>query len=115
MIDSSICKDKVGQKDLLKAKHLQIFLENHTHSSRYMLQVKKCGHSDCNYCQEHPVRIPERIFSSCYFLPLPRLDISKEQYKEFGAVCGQAISEDCHSHYPLCQTVQRLIKEGKMF
>jgi len=38
-LDSSICKDKLGQKDLAKAKDLQEFLVTHAHSSQYMFQV----------------------------------------------------------------------------
>ena len=96
--DSCIRKDKLSQKDLAKAKDLQDCLESHAHSSQYVFQIKKCSSSDCSYCEEHPVRIPERIFSSISFLPLPRLDTTKEHYKEFDAVYGQTITEeDCPS------------------
>ena len=70
-LDSSICKDK---QDLAIAKCSQEFLVTHAHSSQYMFQMKKCSNPDCKYCQEHPVRIPEKVFSNLSFLPMPRLE-----------------------------------------
>lgn len=39
-------------------------------SSKYLFQVKKYLKSSCSYCVQHPIRLPEPIFSSLSFLPL---------------------------------------------
>ena len=81
-------------KNLLKAAAIQGFLEAHAHAAKYVFQLKKCSRPDCNYYQEHPVRIPESFLSNISFLPLPCLDSSKDHYKEFSSVYGQMLSEE---------------------
>ena len=94
VIDSSLNKNKLTQKDQSKAAALQEFLNAHAHASQYVFQVKKCSSPDCNYSQEHPVRTPENIFSNISFLPLPHLYSSKDHYQEFGSIYGQVLSEE---------------------
>ena len=94
IIDPSLNKDKLTQKDLSKATDLQEFLSIHAHSSQYVYQLKKCRNPDCEYCQEHPVRTPEGIFTNLSFLPLPRLDSRKDHYQEFSSVFGKPLSEE---------------------
>ena len=76
IIDSTLNKVKLTQKDLSRVRALQEFLNIHAHSSQYVLQVKKCRNPNCEYCQEHPVRTPKSVFSNLSFLPLPRLEIT---------------------------------------
>ena len=114
IIDLSLNKDKLTQKDLSKATALQEFLNVHAHSSKYVFQLKKCRNPDCEYCQEHPVRTPEGIFSNLSFLPLPYLDLSKDHYQEFSSVFGKPLSEEAR---PLSQNFScvgsRIDKERK--
>ena len=42
---------------------------------------------------EHPIRLPDDVFNSLSFLPLPLLDTSKEHFLKFTDVYGQLPSE----------------------
>jgi len=92
-IDTSLKPDSLTAKDLKSAPSLERFMENHCHASKYVFQVKKCTDVSCFYCQEHPIRLPEDVFHSLSFLPLPLLDNSKEHYKDFSIVYGQVPSD----------------------
>ena len=80
-------------KDILKdAPALVKFMDVHCHISQYAFQVKKCKDESCYYCIGKPVRMPVEVFESLHFLPLPRLDSTKQHYRPFIEVWGKEIS-----------------------
>lgn len=91
--DPSISRGDHSAKALGQAVSLQEFLKDHSHSSHYVFQVKKCTLSTCSYCTENPPRLPVDDFLKVSFFPLPLLDESKEHYKQFDSVYRQLPSE----------------------
>ena len=68
-------------------------MDKHCHMTRYVFQVKKCRDHSCFYCIEHPIRMPAKVFDSLSFLPLPRLDKTKEHYRPFSELFGEEPSD----------------------
>ncbi len=93
MFDPLISRKDHSAKSLRQAASLQEFLKEHSHSSHYVFQVKKCTLSTCHYCVQNPPRLPADEFSKLSFLPLPLMDESKEHYQVFDSVYGQLPSE----------------------
>lgn len=61
-----------------------------------MLLLKR-SNASCFYCLEHPVRLPDDVFSTLTFLTLLLLNRStKEQYHTFKDLYGQVPSEVDH-------------------
>ena len=59
-----------------------------------LLKSKKCSDASCFYCLEHPVRLPDSVFSTLTFLPLPLLEKStNEHYQKYSDLYGQVPSE----------------------
>ena len=93
-VDPALTKDDLTTKDLKKAESFAKFLETHCHASQYVFQIKKCSDATCLYCLEHSVCLPDDVFSSLMFLPLPLLDKStKEHYQKFTDLYGQLPSK----------------------
>ena len=70
-IDPSLEPENLTAKDLAKATSLMNFFKTHCHSSNYVFQIRKCKDLACYYCMQHPVRLPDDVFNSLLFLPLP--------------------------------------------
>ena len=87
-IDPSISVSDLSQKSLKKAGTLQEFLLKHSHITTYAVQFRKYLLNTCSYCSSHPVQMPIDEFSSLGFLPMPRLDSTREHYKPFDEVYG---------------------------
>ena len=49
-VDSSLQQDSLRQRDLMKAKDYQSFMESHSHRSSYAVQLCKCALNTCEYC-----------------------------------------------------------------
>ena len=93
-VDPALTKDDLIAKGLKKAESFAKFLKTHCHASQYVFQIKKCSNATCFYCLEHPVRLPDDVFSSLMFLPLPLLDKNtKDHYQKFTDLYGQLPSE----------------------
>ena len=92
-IDPSLTADNLNKEILESSQPLKSFLKNHSHSSHYIFQLKKCTTEACVLCSEHKIRLPSDIFSSLTWLPLPLLDLSKEHYQPFELVYGKEVSE----------------------
>ena len=95
-VDPELTKNDLTAKGLKKAESFAKFLKTHCHASHYVFQIKKCSDATCFYCLEHPVRLPDDVFSSLTLLPLPLLDKStKEHYQKFTDLYGQMPSVAC--------------------
>ena len=57
-----------------------------------MFQVRKFSNSAC-YCGQHPVRLPQDIFTGLQFVPLPLLNSSKDHCKKFSDLYGEIPSD----------------------
>ena len=80
-IDPSLEPENLTAKDLAKATSLMNFFKTHCHFSNYVFQIRKCKDLACYYCMQHPIRLPDDVFDSLSFLPLPLLDTSKEHFQ----------------------------------
>ena len=69
-------------------------MDEHCHSSRYLFQIKKCTKESCSHCSQHPIRLPQDEFEKLKFIPLPRLNLTKDHYKKFTEIYGQSPSEE---------------------
>ena len=85
---------QLQQENLKDAEGLKAFMKEHCHSSHYLFQIKKCAKASCPHCSNHPVQLPQHEFEKLKFLPLPRLNVTKDHYKKFTEVYGQAPSEE---------------------
>ena len=93
-IDSSLVMGQLQQENLKDAAGLKAFMKDHCYSSHYLFQVKKCGKDSCSHCSNHPVRLPQHEFEKVKFLPLPRLNVTKDHYRKFTEIYGQEPSEE---------------------
>ena len=93
-IDSSLAMGKLQQENLKDAAGLKAFMDEHCHSSRYLFQIKKCTKESCSHCSQHPIRLPQDEFEKLKFIPLPRLNLTKDHYKKFTELYGQSPSEE---------------------
>jgi hypothetical protein len=94
-IEPHLERDHLRKADLKEAKHLKKFMDQHCHISQYVFQIRKCKDQACYYCTEYPVRLPEEVFASLSFLPLPRLDESKKHYQSFSDLYGKEVISEC--------------------
>ncbi len=69
-------------------------MAEHCSSSHYLFQIKKCTKESCSHCRQHPVRLPHDEFEKLNFIPLPILNLNKDNYKKFTELCGQCPSEE---------------------
>ena len=93
-VDPTLTKDDLTAKGLKRAESFERFLKSHCHASQYAFQIKKCSDASCFYCLEHPVRLPDSVFSTLTFLPLPLLEKStNEHYQKYSDLYGQVPSE----------------------
>ena len=109
-IDSSLVMGQLQQEHLKDAADLKVFMKEHCHSSHYLFQVKKCAKESCSYCSNHPVRLPQHEYEKLKFLPLPRLNVTKDHYRKFTEVYGQEPSEE--DRPSLAPTVSSEAKEA---
>ena len=71
---------------------LKTFLKEHSCSTSYSFQLKKCSSPTCKYCTANKPTLPHDTLSSLSWLPLPLLDQTKEHYQSFDSVYGSPIS-----------------------
>lgn len=83
---------KSKTKDIRACKDLQNFMRQHTKSTNYAFQVKKCRDPDCTYCVNNPVRMDAEKFADVHFLPDPVPEESGGTYKPFTQVFTSKIS-----------------------
>ena len=72
-IDPSLECDKLSADTLRKSQPLSKFLKKHCQTSHYCFQLKKCGSSECYYCLQYPIRLPEPVFLVYHGSPYPYL------------------------------------------
>ena len=63
----------------------------YTYYQIVVLQVKKCGETDCIYCSLQPPRLPADIFDGLHFLPDPV--VLDGGYEDFDQLYGTVTSE----------------------
>ena len=92
-IDPSLKMDNLTKEVLEASTPMKNFLSEHSCSTSYSFQLKKCSSSTCFYCGtfDKP-RLPQDIFSSLSWLPLPLLDSTKEHYQAFEFVYSKPVS-----------------------
>ena len=79
-----------------------------------MFQVKKCSDSACYYCRQHPVRLPQDIFTGLQFVPPPLLNSSKDHYKKFSDLYGEIPSDkDRPSCTPVPSEEEKQVDRGR--
>ena len=89
-------------------------MKTHCHETHYMFQVKKCSDSVCYYCAQHPVRLPQDIFTGFQFVPLPLLNSSKDHYKKFSDLYGEISSDkDRSSRTPVPSEEEKQVDRGR--
>ena len=71
---------------------LKKFLREHSCSTNYSFQLKKCSSSTCQYCTANVHSLLSETLSSLSWLPLPLLDPGKDHYKSFECVYGSLVS-----------------------
>ena len=92
-IDPSLKMDNLTKEVLEASIPMKTFLSEHSCSTSYSFQLKKCSSSTCFYCgTSGKPRLPQDIFSSLSWLPLPLLDSTKEHYQAFESVYGKPVS-----------------------
>lgn len=92
--DHLVRKDDLTTKGLKRAESFERSIKSHCHASQHAFQIKKCSDASCFYCLEHLVRLPDSVFSTQTFLPLPLLEKStKEHYQKYSDLYGQVPSK----------------------
>lgn len=88
LVLSSLTSNDLKAATFKKADAYQRFLNTHYHASHYAFQLKKCKDPNCYYCLKHPIRLPQELFNTLHFLPLPLLDYTKQHFKKFEDLYG---------------------------
>ena len=89
-------------------------MKTHCHETHYTFQVKKYFDSACYYCGQHPVRLPQDIFTGLQFVPPPLLNSTKDHYKKFSDLYGEIPSDkDRLSHTPVPSEEEKQVDKGR--